>query len=84
MDDDPDQRISFPLQLWTKLAPILPGDIRRKATRLIAKGDKLSDEGKVEAARVRYHQALELLELTGVHHLRKKVMTRLQDFEHAQ
>lgn len=59
----------------------MPGDVRRKAARLIAKGDDLTDKGQTHAARVIYSQALAMLEAAGVHHLRKKVQNRLVQFE---
>lgn len=83
MDGD-DRRLSLPLHLWAKVVPYLPGDVRRKASRLIAKGDHLSKQGKAEAARVMYTQALHILEDAGVHHLRKKVQNRLLQYEEAQ
>lgn len=84
MDEDYDQRITLPLQLWTRIVPLLPGDVRRKALRLIRRGDRLSEQGKPEAARVMYSQALEILEQTGVHHLSKKVKKRLLKVEEVQ
>lgn len=81
MDDDDDQRPGFPLQLWTRVALFLPGDIRRRAARLIAKADRLYARGKRDEARVLYEHALAMLEQLGVHHLSKKVKSRLLEFE---
>lgn len=60
---------------------MLPGDVRHKAARLIAKGDQLTQEGDLAGARMMYDQALGVLQQTGVHHLRKKVLDRLVQFE---
>lgn len=77
MDDDSDKRVSLFLRIWAWLVVLLPGDVRRKASRLIVKGDELTDEGNLAAARAMYNRALALLQETGVHHLRKKALHRL-------
>lgn len=77
MDDDSDKRVSLFLRIWAWLVVLQPGDVRRKASRLIVKGDELTDEGNLASARAMYNRALALLQETGVHHLRKKALHRL-------
>lgn len=77
MDDDSDRQVSIFLRLWAWLIVRRPGDVRRKAARLIAKGDQLKDAGNLVAARAMYNRAVAVLEPTGVHYLRKKALHKL-------
>ena len=60
---------------------MVPGDLRRKAWRLVRSGDELRSAGKERSARLLYDEALQLADETGVHHLRKKVAERLDSNE---
>lgn len=84
MDDDSDQRVSPFLRLWSRIIMLQPGDVRRRASRLIAKGDQFTAEGNTSAARVMYSRALDLLQETGVHHLRKKALHKLVQVDHTK
>lgn len=78
--DESEQRIGLRLRLWIGLLRMSPANLRLKAVRLMRKGDALRQQGRLGEARVLYDHALDLTNQTGVHHVRKKVLERLNSF----
>lgn len=78
--DEAEQRIGLRLRLWISLLRASPTNLRQKAVRLMRKGDDLRQQGRHGEARILYDHALDVTNQIGVHHVRKKVLKRLDSF----
>lgn len=76
--DDSGQRLGLRLRLWLFRQQISLANPRDKAIKAIRRADELRQRGRMVEARVLYTYALQCLDQVGIHHLRKKVLQRLE------